>query len=508
MLCGRVEPPAKKPQNNSAPAVSANRGGQGYKRGANVNSGVRSEAGLEVRSGDASAVSSGVNSAHAANLSSEGQSNSSSSEHAASQAADNKLDASEPTHNQPEASEPTYKERPIAFAILLGGALCIGMGQSVLFALLPPIARDLGLADFQVATVFIVSAVFWVVVGPFWGRTSDARGRRVIVLLGIGGFALSMGLFIAILHLGMTGVLVGFPLFALLVFSRAIYGVFGSAQPPAAQAYIADRTPPAKRASGLAGFSAALGIGATIGPAISALGTVLTPLSPLIIVTALAVLAWLAVFFFLPENNPPRSRQTAPPILSPRDKRIAPFMLCGFVGGIAYAIPLQMMGFYFLDILGLDNDAAVNSVGAALTTSALAALFAQIVLVRRLNVPIRNLLRYGALAACLGQSLFAMGTSFAFFLTAALFAGLGNGMIMSGFPAAASLAVSKDEQGATAGVANAATASGFIIAPIVGFTAYAANPRAPFILAALATLALSVYAHRSPAMKRFFEGLR
>ena len=388
-----------------------------------------------------------------------------------------------------------HRARPWAFAILLVGVVCMGMGQTVVFAVLPPIARDIGLADFQVGSIFMLSAVFWVLMGPRWGRLSDSRGRRPFILIGIGGFAVSMALFATSIRLGLTGALSGIGLYLLILFTRCIYGVIGPAQPPAAQAYIADRTTPENRARGLAGFAAAFGLGTMLGPAFAGVAVAFGPLAPLYGVAGLAVLAWLAVFFFLPENNPPRERQR-PPQLKLTDPRLKSILIFGLAGGAISAIPVQMLGFYFIDMLSLSSEDALGKVSVALTASAIANLFAQIILVGRFSFAPKILMRFGVIALIAAHALFAAGLNFPILVLAALLSGLGWGMVYPGFTAAASLAVTAREQGATAGLTNAASAAGFIIAPPIGFGLYAFDPRAPFIVTTLAAVALAVFAWR------------
>ena len=392
---------------------------------------------------------------------------------------------------------PQYQVRPLAFALLLLGVVCMGMGQTVVFAVLPPIARDLGFADFQVGAIFMLSAVFWVTMGPRWGRLSDAYGRRPFVLIGIGGFTVSMVLFATAIRLGVSGVLSGVGLYVLVLCTRSIYGIIGSAQPPAAQAYIADRTSPEARAKGLAGFTAAFGIGTLLGPAFAGVAVAFGPLAPLYGVAGLAACAFLAILFFLPENNPPRERIERPKIQL-RDARIFAFLLYGLVGGAVAAIPVQMIGFYFIDILALSGDEALARVSIALTASSIAALFAQLVLVGRLSVQPRALMRYGPVALALGHGLFAIGSTFWILVAGALFSGLGWGMIAPGFTTAASLSVTPREQGAASGLSNASSAAGFIFAPLLGFGLYAIDPRAPFVMTAIVSGLLIVFAWRNP----------
>ena len=59
--------------------------------------------------------------------------------------------------------------------------------------------------------------------------------------------------------------------FAIFMLGRGLYGTFGSASPPAVQAYVAARTDGAARTSALAALASSFGLGTIIGPAIAPL---------------------------------------------------------------------------------------------------------------------------------------------------------------------------------------------------------------------------------------------
>lgn len=102
------------------------------------------------------------------------------------------------------------------------------------------------------------------VFSPYWGKLSDRVGRRPVLLLGLAGSTICYGLFgLACLY----GSLVG------MFLSRIGAGIMG-ATIGTAQAYIADVTPPQRRASGMALIGAAFGLGFTFGPLLGA-GTLL-----------------------------------------------------------------------------------------------------------------------------------------------------------------------------------------------------------------------------------------
>ena len=58
---------------------------------------------------------------------------------------------------------------PNTIWILAAGLLCVGAGQSVVFITIPPIARDLGLTEVQIGSIFATSAFVWMLFSPIWG---------------------------------------------------------------------------------------------------------------------------------------------------------------------------------------------------------------------------------------------------------------------------------------------------------------------------------------------------
>lgn len=399
----------------------------------------------------------------------------------------------------PRATTP--RERRFAIAVLLAGIVCVGMGQTVVFSVLPPLARELGLLDIQMAAVFGLSALFWVLMVPYWGRRSDAVGRKPLILTGLCGFVASTVLFAFSIGLGLAGAIGGFALYALIVATRSIYGVVGAATPPAAQAYIADRTPPERRAAGLSGFSAAFGIGAMLGPGLGGAVAVFGPLAPLYAVAALAAAATLAIFLVLPERTSPIPRAPRPR-LRLADRRLRPFLIFGLAFGIINAVPIQTVGFYFIDILDLGAKQATQLVGVGLMAASAASLFAQLVLVQRFGLQPKTLLRAAPLAILAGHLLIVASREFAPLVFALMLSGFGAGLAIPGYSSAASLAVDAQEQGAAAGLSNSAGAFGFVLAPVIGFSLYSLTPQAPFAITASMAALLAVYAWASPAIAR------
>lgn len=388
------------------------------------------------------------------------------------------------------------RARAVAIALLLAGAVCAGMGQTIVFSVLPPLAREIGLADIQVGIIFMISAFFWVTMGPRWGRASDGRARKPFILLGLIGFAISMAIFGAMIRFGVIGALSGAPLFAAMALARCLYGIFGSAGPPAAQAYIADRTSAADRTAGMAGFSAAFGLGAMLGPGFGAAAAAIGPVAPFFAMAALAALMSALVLGFLPERTPPAKRDRPRPVRL-TDPRLRAFLVFGLVFGVINAIPIQTIGFYFIDVLGYSNEEAPQLVGVGLMGSAMASLFSQLVIVQRFRLAPRLLMRIAPGLMIAGHTLIWIAPFFGTVVFGMVIAGFGAGLAIPGFNAAASLAVRADEQGAAIGLANAAGASGFILSPLIGFSLYGLAPAAPFVFTGALAVALWIFALRS-----------
>ena len=356
---------------------------------------------------------------------------------------------------------------------------------------MPPIAREIGLADFQVGAIFTGSAIFWVLMGAYWGRLSDIYGRRRFILLGVISLAISTFLLTTFLSLSRSGILSGLWGFILIIGARCVYGAFGAAQPPATYAYVADRTTKEERAKGLATIGAAYGLGAMFGPALAGLMSGLDALTPLYTVSGIGAVTFFILYFFLTENSRPKEKKI-PEKVSLFDRRVAYILLYAFVGGTITLMPNQVIAFYFIDVFNHSDSQALAKVSIALTSASFAMLFAQLVLVGRLGLSPRTLMRVGPPLLVPAYLPIALGAPFPVIVAALFCSGLGWGMMAPGFSAAVSLAVTEDEQGAVSGLVNAAVGSGLIIAPPLGFALYAIGPYIPFFFLATMSACLAV----------------
>ena len=160
---------------------------------------------------------------------------------------------------------------PNTIWILAAGLLCVGAGQSIVFITIPPIARDLGLNEIQIGSIFATSALAWMILSPVWGSLSDSVGRKKIVIVGLSGFAISLILFSFTISLGQRELLTGSLLFLILVAARILNGIFGSATRPSSGGWVADISSIDSRSRAFARLDSGFSMGRILGPAVAGL---------------------------------------------------------------------------------------------------------------------------------------------------------------------------------------------------------------------------------------------
>lgn len=366
--------------------------------------------------------------------------------------------------------------------ILLASLVIVGMGFTVLFPVLAPLGREMGLSELQITSIIACSSITVFLASPIWGRASDRWGRKRIMLLGLFGFAAGTVLFNSVLYAGLQGLLVGVPLFVALVVTRMMHAAVMSATMPAASAYMADITTLKNRTKGMGAVGAANNVGAIAGPAVSGLA-IISLLTPLWTMAALALLNGLFVWRFLPD--PPKQPQaTKPTRLKYTDRRILPFIVVGVLMFAGFALVQQTMGFRFQDTLNLSAGETAQVFGIAMMFSAACSLLAQGVIVQRLNIEPFNLLRLAIPLLILAFIILTIVETRWLLTGGMMVLGLGMGLAGPGFMAGASLAVTAEEQGAVAGVAGSCGPLGFTIGPMIGGLLYQNNPVLPYAFAA------------------------
>ena len=408
-------------------------------------------------------------------------------------------------HAEAAANAPIGRNRQ--FGLLFVCLLVIGAGNSMLLAVAPPLVRQLGLSDSSVGWIFSLSALLWVFASPYWGRLSDRIGRKPVAALGLGAYAVSMGSFGGVVLLGLNGIMVGTTLFVGLMLARSIFGAFGSASSPAAQAYIADRTTVFERTEQLAGLTSAFALGQAFGPAIcAALAAWLGLVFPIWLIAVLAAGAAFSIWRWLPENTPPKvdrpRAEWRDSLALMNDRRISAYLLYGFALSVVAGVTVQVFGLFTMDRLGVSGNRGAELTAAGFMVNALALLATQLAVLPRLQMGPRALMAWGAGLLALGVGIQIIAPSLGALLVAQAVQGLGGGLARPGFTGGASVAVKPHEQGAAAGLVVATNGAGFVFSPLIGGVAYERfGMNVPLLIAVGILIAMTVFALRSRRLR-------
>ncbi len=214
------------------------------------------------------------------------------------------------------AAVKTPDASPRALYVLLLVVFINLVGFGLVIPLLPFYAKSLNASPWQVTALFSAYSLGQFLAEPFWGRLSDRIGRRPVLIVTILANTLS---YVALAFAPTIGV-------AFLV--RLASG-FGGGNISTIQGYMADVTPPEKRAGRMGLLGSAFGMGFVVGPTLGGLLPGLAHLFghsdtgrlafqiPLLTAAALAAIASLGVFLFVVESRAPSHKDA--PVIRRRD---------------------------------------------------------------------------------------------------------------------------------------------------------------------------------------------
>lgn len=365
---------------------------------------------------------------------------------------------------------------------LLAANMACTMAMMAFVAIVGPLARQLRLPAWQAGAAVTVGGVLWMLLSRPWGAASDRRGRRAILLAGVGGFALSYWAMCAVLVMSLQFMPSALLVFAGLLLTRGAIGAFYAAIPSTGQALIADFIPPDRRAGAMASLGAANAVGMVLGPALAAALAQYSLSLPLYVTALLPAMAWLVLWRALPRHE--HHAAALPSTLQLNDVRLRRPMAVAFIAMFCVAIAQITVGFFAIDRLHLGPGAAARAAGIALTAVGIGLIASQLV-VRRLDWPPLRLIRTGAVVAALGFGATAMVGTAAWLAACYFMAAAGMGWVFPAFAALAANAVEGHEQGAAAGSVGAAQGLGIVLGPLAGTLLYEFGAGVPYLLVAL-----------------------
>jgi len=361
-------------------------------------------------------------------------------------------------------------------------------GIGVIVPVLPRLVEQMTGGNLQAASHAVgwlgaLYALMQFTFSPVLGSLSDHFGRRPVILLSLLGSGLDYLL------------LAWAPTLPWFFLGRVVSGIT-AANFSAASAYIADVTPPEKRAAGFGLIGAAFGLGFIAGPAIGGLLGHYGLRVPFIVAAGITLLNWLYGAFVLPESLDPAHRRefhwkSAHPIRALRALSRWP-VVSGLAGthffiNVAHNIYPSLWVLYTGERFGWGS----REVGISLSLVGVMAAIVQAGLAGRILSVIgeRTGVYLGLLA--MAGALIAYGLASVPWVVYVVIVIGSFGSV--GTPAAQSIitrSVPPNEQGAVQGALNSLTSVAGIIGPILWTWIFAAsiNPGSAFHFPGLAFL--------------------
>ncbi|MEW5850109.1 MAG: TCR/Tet family MFS transporter [Myxococcota bacterium] len=394
--------------------------------------------------------------------------------------------------------------RHAAMSFILITVLLDMLGIGVIIPVLPKLVTSLHGGDLSSGSAvfgwFVASyALLQFLFSPIIGNLSDAYGRRPIILVSLLGAGLDYAL------------LAWAPTLEWLFIGRVIAGITG-ANITAANAYIADVSPPEQRARNFGLIGACFGVGFILGPALGGLVAGYGLRAPFVVAAGLTLLNTLYGFFVLPESLAKEQRRPfdwkgANPLSSLQALRKYPVVL-----GLTFTLLLDRIAHdvlpstwvlyttYRFQWTELDNGMALATIGVmfavvqgGLTGKAVAKLGERLALLIGLTINATAFVLYGL--ATSGWMLYPI-------MVFMSFAGIAGPSLQS----LVTRRVPADEQGALQGALTGVQSMAAVVGPLLAtqlfgyFTSDAAPmkvPGAAFLAGAVIVVAAALVAVRA-----------
>jgi MFS family permease len=384
------------------------------------------------------------------------------------------------------------------------GLFSVGLGQSFVFVIVPPLARDLGMTEVQTSLVFAISAIAWALTSASWGRASDRYGRRNIAILGLVGYSLSMITMITPLFLVERNILDVAFLFPLLIFGRLFNGLIGSATRPAAFAYVADTSSRDRRTVKFARLESSFLLGTVAGPLIGGFLILITKETPFYVFSLMALIASIGIYFNLENNSIHKKSEEITVKISWLSKSIWPFLFLASVASLCQASLLQSIGFYIFDTFSYLDDLSIV-VSMSFVLLSISTIVSQYLFTDAFPLSNFKLLIFGVFLIMF--SYFTMGyyTKISIYYLSITINGLGAGMLRPALSSALSLSQTPENQGSAAGYLGSVYPIGHILTPIIAMPIYAINPAYLYYFSSLLCICLIAFIMVHPIFKNNHE---
>ena len=381
------------------------------------------------------------------------------------------------------------------------GLFTVGLGQSFVFVLVPPLARDLGLSEIQTSSIFAISALAWATTSAFWGRTSDKYGRRNIAILGLVGYSISLIALITPLFLAQKNLLNVTLLFPALVLGRLINGLVGSATRPASFAYIADITSKDNRTVKFARLESSFLLGTVAGPLVGGFLFLISNETPFYVFSGLAFIAAIGIYRKLDSVTKKKNTVKKLNKINWYSSTIWPFLAFAAVLSLCQASLLQSIGFYITDLYSdFDNLPTLISMTFALLS--ISTIVSQYIFTDAFPMNNFNLLLFGTLLLIFSYFTMAFYQTISVYYLSIIVLGFGFGMTRPALASSLSLAQAPENQGSAAGYLGSVIPIGHMTTPFIAMPIYSINPAYLYYFSSVLCITLIIFIISQPILKK------
>ena len=381
------------------------------------------------------------------------------------------------------------------------GLFTVGLGQSFVFVIVPPLARDLGLSEVQASLVFAFSAVAWALTSAAWGRASDKYGRRNIAILGLIGYSASLLAMIIPLFLVEKNLLDIVFLFPLLVFGRMLNGLIGSATRPATYAYVADTSSREKRTLKFARLESSFLVGTVAGPLIGGFLILITKETPFYVFSVLALIASIGIYKNVDNSSKDKETVLKSKKISWKSNTVWPFLILASISSLCLASLIQTIGFYLFDVFPNIEDLPIL-ISMTFALLSISTIVSQYLFTDAFPLSNSKLLLCGVLLLLFSYITMALFPKISIYYLSIIINGIGGGMLRPAISSSLSLSQTPEHQGIAAGYLGSVYPVGHILTPVLAMPIYAINPSYLYYFSAMLCLICFTFIISHPIFRK------
>ena len=332
-------------------------------------------------------------------------------------------------------------------------------GVGIVVPLLPVYAHDLGASGFYIGLIFGAFSLSRTVFLPYFGRLSDRKGRKCIILPGLFAYSL-ISLALAFSNDVPT-----------LILIRFFHGIASAMLMPVIQAYVGDITPSGREGTVMGIFNMSLFIGLSLGPLLG--GVIQDYYGMKIAFGCMGLMALIGFFLsliFLPPMasevvlSKPHSLKSWKVLLADRD------IIALFVFRMAYTLCIGILWTFLPVIADADFSLSSSAIGLLIMMGVFVSGSIQIpmgVVADRVNK--KRMVVLGGLIVVYSVWSFKGAAGFSDLMLAHIIFGIGGGIAM---PAVMAMAVSKgsraEAMGSVMAILTVAHSLGMLVGSLLG----------------------------------------